>query len=355
MNKRKTVLESLLTPVVRISVPPDAESKPGEAPPAPSAAPERRPGATAGSLKMMGLALDSLNASAEEAEALREQLAAGDRVVELDPGLIDRSPVEDRIQDPLDPDFETLMESLRTSGQQVPILVRPHPTEEGRYQAAYGHRRLRAAQALGRTVRAVVRTLSDDELVVAQGRENLERRDLSFIERAQFALSLERLGYGRQTILEAVEPNKGNLSVMLSIVRDLPDGLVAAIGPAPKVGRPRWMELGGTILAVGGPAAAMDLLKDLLASQRFTSASSDDRFGMVLKTLQGPDERPTPRVIQSREGQSIARLDVSGRQSRIVLDDRLFADFVAARLPDLHAEFAKSGASRRKGGAEKKR
>ena len=67
-----------------------------------------------------------------------------------------------------------------------------------------------------------MRRLSDAELVIAQGRENLERRDLSYIERAQFAAALEAQGFDRATILAAVEPNKGNLSVMLSIANAVP-------------------------------------------------------------------------------------------------------------------------------------
>lgn len=350
MNKRKTVLESLLTPVVRINARPEPEPGAADAEAPPLTVPERRPGATAGSLKVMGLALESLNASAEEAEALREKLAAGDRVVELDPALVDPSPVEDRLRDAHDPDLEALTESLRANGQQVPILVRPHPHHPERYQAAYGHRRLRAAQALNRPVRAIVRSLSDDELIIAQGRENLERRDLSFIERAQFALALERLGYARSTILAAVEPNKGNLSVMLSIARSLPAELIAAIGPAPKAGRPRWSELAEALAARGDAAA----VKDLLASARFRSAPSDSRFALVLASLRARPEQPVAQVIAARDGRTIARLDRAPRQSRFVLDDPDFAEFLAGRLPDLHAEFVGPDTpTRRKGGAPK--
>jgi ParB family transcriptional regulator, chromosome partitioning protein len=42
---------------------------------------------------------------------------------------------------------------------------------------------------------------SDLERVVAQGKENSERRDLSFIERAAFAIYLEQRGFERSVIL----------------------------------------------------------------------------------------------------------------------------------------------------------
>ncbi len=84
-----------------------------------------------------------------------------------------------------------LVEAIREQGQQVPILVRPHPDRPGRYQVAFGHRRLRAVAEIGIPVRAVVRDLTDEQLVVAQGQENNERRDLSYIEKARFAQKLQ--------------------------------------------------------------------------------------------------------------------------------------------------------------------
>lgn len=60
--------------------------------------------------------------------------------------------------------------------------MRPHSdgvkAGEGFYQAAYGHRRLCAARELGIPVKAIVRVLDDHALVMAQGKENAERRNL---------------------------------------------------------------------------------------------------------------------------------------------------------------------------------
>ncbi len=136
-------------------------------------------------------------------------------------------------------------------GQQVPILVRPHPEREGRYQIAYGRRRLRALTELGRPVRAVVRPLSDQQLVVAQGQENSARTDLSFIERALFAAKLEQVGYDRETIMAALSVDKTTLSRLVSTASRIPRSLVESIGPAPKAGRDRWIELATRLEAVG--------------------------------------------------------------------------------------------------------
>ncbi len=167
-----------------------------------------------------------------------------------------------------------LVESIRESGQLVPVLLRPHPGQAGRFQIAYGHRRVRALAELGRPVRAVVRKLSDDELVVAQGKENGEREDLSFIERATYALALEVKGFKRETIMAALSVDKTELSRLISVARALPRSLVSAIGAAPKTGRRRWMDLVERYVAWSDEAA----LEATLADAAFAAAPSDERF-----------------------------------------------------------------------------
>ena len=119
--------------------------------PASSEAGQQAPAArsASGAVKAMGLTLGSMTRDAEEARLLRQALQDGERVIAIAPDKIEASFIEDRIRlaDQEDEDFEALTESMRESGQQVPILVRPAPDAgEGRYQVAYGHRRLRAAR-----------------------------------------------------------------------------------------------------------------------------------------------------------------------------------------------------------------
>ena len=154
---------------------------------------------TSGAVKAMNLGLQRLSDEAAAAQSLRMTLASSDQVVEIEPADIDVSFIADRIVVENDSSFLSLKEKISEHGQQVPILVRPHPNDPKRFQAAYGHRRLRVASQIGRTVKAIVRSLSDAELVVAQGQENSERRDLTFIERALFASHLEERNFDRST------------------------------------------------------------------------------------------------------------------------------------------------------------
>src|SRR5690606_37975902 len=175
MNARKDRLKSLFAG--------EAPEEAANAVPTPigDAGVKRTPSAA---VRAMGLSLGSLSQEAEEAKRLRETLAAGEQIVELDPKHIERSPYADRLSGGAvhDPDFLALKQSMREHGQQVPVLVRPHmdaaKASAGIYQLAYGHRRVQAARELGLNVRAVVRSLDDAALVLAQGKENAERRDL---------------------------------------------------------------------------------------------------------------------------------------------------------------------------------
>jgi ParB family chromosome partitioning protein len=157
---RKEMLRAALG--ARLSTPADGEGAlPDAATPTPDdpPSPERlRPLVRSGAVGAMGRSLGRITHAVEEARAL---VAAGDRIVELDPALIDTSFVTDRLTPSAD-DGADLVAQIRERGQQVPILVRPHPDQAGRYQVAYGHRRLRAAAVLGRPVRAVVKALNDE-------------------------------------------------------------------------------------------------------------------------------------------------------------------------------------------------
>jgi len=107
-------------------------------------------------------------------------------VVEIDTNLIDAGGLRDRIDETV-AEHEALIDSIRTYGQQVPILVRPHPDAEGRYQIVYGRRRVAALREIGEPAKALIRDLDDSALIMAQGQENSARRDLSFIEKCNFA------------------------------------------------------------------------------------------------------------------------------------------------------------------------
>lgn len=299
-----------------------------------SALPIARP---AGAVKAMNLGLQRLSDEAAAAKSLRATLATAEQVIEIEPSEIEVSFVRDRFTVENDPSFESLKGQISARGQQVPILVRPHPDDPRRYQAAYGHRRLRAAADLGRKVKAIVRNLTDDELVIAQGQENGERRDLSFIERALFASLLEKRAFDRETITAALGVDKPELSRLLGVVAVVDPELIRAMGPAPKVGRPRWLLLA----EIANNPKAAKLASDVAASKEFAALDSNMRFGAVLSALrdlktQGTSSRTR---VAMRESKAVAWIERFGRGARLVTKERAFATFLENRLPLLLREF----------------
>jgi len=289
----------------------------------------------------MGRSLGKLAHAAEEARAL---IAAGEAVVEIDPNLIESSFIRDRLGEPSD-EHIALVASIREHGQQVPILVRPHPEKAGRYQVAYGHRRLRAAVEIGRCVRAVVRELSDSELVVAQGQENSARLELSYIERAMFAVTIEDRGFERDVIMAALSVEKTQLSRLISIGRAIPSQVVQLIGPAPKAGRPRWALLAEKLTSQD----VIPILSRLADEQSFIAADSDARFVFFMAALDAtPRTKREKETWSNGEGRQIATFHRAAGRTTFVVDEKAapdFGDFLLQELPRLYKDYRESRGS----------
>jgi len=286
--------------------------------------------------------LGNITQKVERAHDLERQMAEGQTIVELDTSLIDASIVRDRLV--IDAvELEQLVEQIRDHGQQVPILVRPHPETKGRFQVAYGHRRLAAASQLGLKVRAVVRNLSDDELVVSQGQENNARTNLSFIERALFAVRLEERAFSREVIMSALGIDKAAVSKLISVAREIPLELIEAIGPAPEIGRRRWMELAELFK----PSMLPSLMSTLQA--RTKDASSDSRFQAIFDELTRKPAMSAPatqsQVWAAADNSVRVASKASGKTYTLALKDKDAASFggwISTNLERLYEAFRES-------------
>lgn len=281
--------------------------------------------------------LETINSRAARAAEIEKKLIAGQAVVELDPALVDGSILVDR----LDVDREqmdALVAQIREHGQQVPILVRPHPESTGRYQLAYGHRRLAALREIGSPIKAVVRELSDEQLVISQGQENNSRQNLSYIERCYFASRLENKGFSREVIMASLGVDKAALSRMIGLVKHLPAALIEAIGSAPTIGRQKWAEL--AVLLEN--RAKMASVKKLIGQAGFLALTSDGRFQAVHDLVKATKKRADVVDWTAPDGAKAVR--ISDNKARMVLtfDKRSspkFGAFVKERLDALYDEF----------------
>lgn len=309
-----------------------------------------------GAVRAMGLSLDATKTGPRD-------------IRDLDPAAIDPAPIADRLGlgvETDDPGFDELRRSIATQGQQVPVLVRPHADATaragGRFQAAYGHRRIAAARLEGIKVKAIVREMEDAELILAQGQENSGRRDLSFAERAFFARSLMDHGHDRATAQAALGVHPAEMTRLLQLADRMPRRVAQAIGPAPRVGRPRWMAL--TEHWTARSPEHETLLNELMASDGFTTLDSDVRFARVfaLFDAEPPKTVKQPAGLTARRGKkAIARLAMDGTPDRrdlgrngpsLALAVDLpagFAEHLTRALPDLLKAFEAdrtSGAAR---------
>ena len=292
---------------------------------------------TMGARGVVGAMSRSLEQISADRRALEARIAAGQNVLEIDTALVDASFVSDRMITAGD-DHASLVESIRHHGQQVPVLLRPHPDRPGRYQIAFGHRRVRVAAELGRPVRAVVRQLTDDELIIAQGQENNEREDLSFIERASWAAALEDRGVARETIMASLSIDKTELSRLISVRRAIRNDVALAIGRAPRVGRGRWTALAERLNASGADKTSAQVLLD----QKFKQSASDERFSIVFAALGPRRKKAHPTVWTDESGQKVARIERNDKRVTLSLDETIapaFGEFIIDRLPQLYRAF----------------
>ena len=290
-----------------------------------------------GALGAISQSLGGISEKVKRAEEIEQKLIEGQVIVDLDPALIDDSFVADRME-ASEEQSAAFRDLIRQHGQNVPILVRPKPGAPERYEVAFGHRRLRAARELGIKVRAVVRLLTDEQLVIAQGQENSGRTDLTFIERARFAARLEERKFTREIIMASLNVDKAALSRLISIATRVPAAVIDAVGPAPAFGRVRWQELCDLLELDNNRARAIEMVKD----SAFVAMDTDKRFETLAAGLRQKTSRTRAETWLASDGTHVAKVARTGKKLTLVFDDRVapkFGDFVKERLQALYEEF----------------
>ena len=140
--------------------------------------------------------------------------------------LIERNPFQPR----KDFDEETLAElteSVKRHGVLQPVLVRPH---NGSYQLIAGERRLIASKRAGlETIPCRVLELEDKQVCAVAIEENLKRKDLNVLEKAQaFKDYLDRFGSTIEELATTLSLNRSTVSNFIRML-DLAEPVKAAI------------------------------------------------------------------------------------------------------------------------------
>jgi len=107
--------------------------------------------------------------------------------------------------------LDELVESVRAHGIVQPIVVR---RVDRRYELILGERRLRAATAAGlATVPALVRDVSDEEMLCLALVENVQREDLNPIDKAKaYKRLMDEFGLTQEAMAERVSQNRATVA-----------------------------------------------------------------------------------------------------------------------------------------------
>lgn len=125
-------------------------------------------------------------------------------------------------------ELRELQESLKSSGLLQPVTVRTAANGTG-FELIAGERRLRAATNLGwNEIPAVIKELSDKQILTLSLVENLQRSDLNPIEEAEgYDQLIREFGYTQQTVATMVGKDRSTVANILrilhlpSVVREL--------------------------------------------------------------------------------------------------------------------------------------
>ncbi len=123
-------------------------------------------------------------------------------------GLIDPAPLQE------------LADSIRAHGLLQPILVRPKPGQEDRYEIIGGERRWRAAQLVPlHEVPVVVRAFTDRDAMAAALVENLQRLDLNSLEEAEgYRRLIDEFGLTQDALGQSVGKSRSHVANTLRLL-----------------------------------------------------------------------------------------------------------------------------------------
>lgn len=250
------------------------------------------------------------------------------QVLELDPAAVHVGGLPDRFD--IDADLQPLIDSIRTLGQGMPVIVRPRAGMQAAFEIVAGRRRLLACRHLGIPVKAVVRDIDEDVAIMSQAAENIVRENLSYIERARLAASMvDDAGLDPSQVEQAFQCGPPERSRYLKIGRGIPGDIAAMIGKAPEIGRPRWEKLADILAA---DPAAITRVRDALSADNeegHGALSSDERFKIAHRAASQrggtgtsrPDRSSEPvRVALGTAGRSVATIEKRADGVRVTID-----------------------------------
>lgn len=117
-------------------------------------------------------------------------------------------------------DLQDLAASIREKGVIQPLILRPHPADPSEFEIVAGERRWRAAQiAAIHELPALVRELTDTEVLELAIVENIQRADLNAAEEAMgYRQLMDRFGHTQERLAEALGKSRSHIANLLRLL-----------------------------------------------------------------------------------------------------------------------------------------
>ena len=203
-----------------------------------------------------------------------------------------------------------LADSIRQQGVLQPVLIRRHPTLNGRFQLIAGERRWRAAALAGLTsIPSYIRDLTDTAASAAALVENLQRQDLNAIEEAEgYRRLLDEHGLTQDELARAIGKSRSHVANLLRLL-NLPESVLTSVRNGElTAGHAR------AALAFPDPQAAADMMiaRGLSVRQAERLAADDD--GSARQPAPKPESSADLRSIEAELSEHLGlRVAISGK------------------------------------------
>jgi ParB family chromosome partitioning protein len=250
-------------------------------------------------------------------QVIDRQPQPGEQVQQIADERIEDSPYQAR-QPFSDESVEDLAQGMRAAGFQGVLIVRPHgePKQRraGMFQLVYGHRRRaawrRVCMERGEpcVLPVIVRSVSDEQMLMIGAQENLQRQDLDPVEEAQLVAWHERMfADENQAEIGAMLGKSSDWVSTRSRIHRLPDALKERLRQRPRA-ISQMLELG--VLDVHQPDAALELA-DRVVNENLTL----DALRGLIRGYARPERRESTPEPTSRRGAATSVQDITNMSS----------------------------------------
>ncbi len=186
-----------------------------------------------------------------------------------------------------------LATSIKEVGLLEPIIVRPFDNE---YEVVVGERRYRASQQAGlETISAIVREYTDDEVVQLNLIENVQREELSAVEKGKVCKYLldncpEKYP-SKNSIAEKIGVSSDTISLWLKTVEVVPEEVQKLVAPSTLSGEvPEGKIDFSTAVKVGRSIKEPERQAELIRKLAEKKLPAKDRDRVIERAAQEPEK-----------------------------------------------------------------